>query len=102
GLTCRSLWSANRHHWRRPLKRLGMLQPFHDLRIWREGSQDQIKRSLWRRQPVGFLVRARIIGLQVEHERTVAVLFESAHAAKAVAIDRVRDGVAGGFVVHRE
>jgi hypothetical protein len=47
-----------------------------------------------RREPVRFLVRARIVVLDVDGERTIRVPLQIIAAAERVAIDGVVDGVA--------
>ncbi len=53
------------------------------------------------REPVRFLVRARIVMLDVDGERTIRVPLQIIAAAERVAIDGVVDGVARGRIVGR-
>src|SRR5271165_7269744 len=65
---------TDRHHRRRPLEGIQILQARGDRGDRRVVAQDQIERPRRRRQPVGFLVWTWVIVLQVHRERSVRVL----------------------------
>ena len=67
--------------------------PFAGKRLGLRGveAHGQIEGAFRRRQPVGFLVLARALVLEIEIERAVGVVFERHPAADREAIEAVRD-----------
>src|SRR5262245_27451566 len=91
----------NGHYSRRSLEGLGVPQRHRELGYRRVVAQDEIERSARRRKPIGFLVRARAVRLDVHRYRSVRVLLEVVVASEVITVDWIRRSVVGHLVIHR-
>src|SRR5215510_14775198 len=68
------------------------------LRLWCIKAHGEVERSLWRWQPVGLSILARIFILEVQDKRAIRVVLERHPAADGEAVERVCNLVALGIV----